>query len=55
MSVEILSGERKVTFRINEDVFWALKRLAVDKKTNVTALLDEALGDYLAKHKATKK
>jgi predicted transcriptional regulator len=53
--VNILTGERKVTFRIDEEIFWSLKQLALDKKTNATVLLEEALREYLVKHKALKK
>lgn len=50
MSVKLVS-EKKVTFRMDEEMFWSLKRLAVEEKTNVTTLLDEAVKDLLKKKK----
>jgi hypothetical protein len=41
----------KATFRMPPDLFWDLKQLAVDQRTNVTELVNEALRDLLAKYK----
>jgi hypothetical protein len=41
----------KATFRMPLDLFWDLKQLAVDQRTNVTDLVNEALLDLLAKYK----
>lgn len=54
MPLEILS-EKKVTFRIHEDLFWELKELAVSKRTNTTDLLNEAIRDVLVKYGKRKK
>jgi hypothetical protein len=40
----------KATFRMPSDMFWDLKQLAVDKRTNVTELVIEALSDLLIKY-----
>jgi antitoxin-like ribbon-helix-helix protein len=39
------------------DLFWDLKQLAVEKRTNVTELVNEALHDILVKYgkRKTKK
>jgi hypothetical protein len=41
----------KATFRMPPDLFWDLKQLAVDQRTNVTELVNEALTDLLTKYK----
>jgi hypothetical protein len=45
-----ISG-KMATFYMDENIYWYLKQLAIEKRTNVTALLDEALKEYLAKQR----
>jgi hypothetical protein len=41
--------QTKTTFRINTDLFWDLKRMALDERTNVTELINEAIYDLFVK------
>jgi hypothetical protein len=44
----------KATFRMKGKLFWGLKQLALDKKTNMTILINEAVHDLLTKHQKKK-
>ena len=41
----------KTTLKIDTDLFWDLKRLAVDERSNITPLVNEAISDLLTKYK----
>jgi hypothetical protein len=41
----------KTTLKIDTDLFWDLKRLAVDQRSNITPLVNEALSDLVAKYR----
>jgi hypothetical protein len=41
----------KTTLKIETDLFWELKRLAVDQRSNVTPLVNEAISDLIGKYK----
>lgn len=41
----------KATFRMPPNLFWDLKQLALDRRTNVTELVNEAISDLLTKYK----
>jgi hypothetical protein len=41
----------KTTLKIDTDLFWDLKRLAVDQRSNITPLVNEALSDLIAKYR----
>jgi hypothetical protein len=45
----------KTTLKINTDLFWDLKRLAVDERSNITPLVNEALSDLIVKYKKKAK
>jgi hypothetical protein len=45
----------KTTLKIETDLFWELKRLAVDQRSNVTPLVNEAIADLLGKYKKKVK
>ena len=55
MNEETLGEITRSTLRIDSDLFWNLKELAVHERTNVTALINEAITDLLAKRKRNKK
>jgi hypothetical protein len=45
----------KTTLKIDTDLFWDLKRLAVDQRSNITPLVNEAVSDLVAKYKKKAK
>ena len=45
----------KTTLKIDTDLFWDLKRLAVDERSNITPLVNEALTDLIVKYKKKAK
>jgi hypothetical protein len=45
----------KTTLKIETDLFWELKRLAVDQRSNVTPLVNEAISDLIGKYKKRAK
>jgi hypothetical protein len=45
----------KTTLKIETDLFWDLKRLAVDQRSNITPLVNEAISDLLAKYRKKAK
>jgi hypothetical protein len=45
----------KTTLKIDTDLFWDLKRLAVDQRSNITPLVNEALSDLVAKYRKKAK
>jgi hypothetical protein len=45
----------KTTLKIDTDVFWDLKRLAVDQRSNITPLVNEALSDLVSKYRKKVK
>jgi hypothetical protein len=45
----------KTTLKINTDLFWDLKRLAIDERSNITPLVNEALSDLIVKYKKKAK
>lgn len=45
----------KTTLKIDMDLFWDLKRLAVDERLNITPLVNEALSDLIVKYKKKAK
>jgi hypothetical protein len=45
----------KTTLKIDTDLFWDLKRLAVDQRSNITPLVNEALSDLIVKYKKKAK
>lgn len=45
----------KTTLKIDTDLFWDLKRLAVDQRSNITPLVNEALSDLIAKYRKKTK
>jgi hypothetical protein len=45
----------KTTLKIDTDLFWDLKRLAVDERSNITPLVNEALSDLIAKYRKKGK
>jgi hypothetical protein len=45
----------KTTLKIDTDLFWDLKRLAVDERSNITPLVNEALSDLIVKYKKKTK
>ena len=45
----------KTTLKIDMDLFWDLKRLAVDERSNITPLVNEALSDLIVKYKKKAK
>ena len=45
----------KTTLKIDTDLFWDLKRLAVDERSNITPLVNEALSDLIIKYKKKAK
>jgi hypothetical protein len=45
----------KTTLKIDTDLFWDLKRLAVDQRSNITPLVNEALSDLIAKYRRKVK
>jgi hypothetical protein len=45
----------KTTLKIDTDLFWDLKRLAVDQRSNITPLVNEALSDLVAKYRKKGK
>ena len=45
----------KTTLKIDTDLFWDLKRLAVDERSNITPLVNEALSDLIVKYKKKAK
>jgi hypothetical protein len=45
----------KTTLKIDMDLFWDLKRLAVDQRSNITPLVNEALSDLIAKYRRKAK
>jgi hypothetical protein len=45
----------KTTLKIDTDLFWDLKRLAVDQRSNITPLVNEALSDLIAKYRKKAK
>jgi hypothetical protein len=45
----------KTTLKIDIDLFWDLKRLAVDERSNITPLVNEALSDLIVKYKKKAK
>jgi hypothetical protein len=45
----------KTTLKIDIDLFWDLKRLAVDQRSNITPLVNEALSDLVAKYRKKAK
>ena len=53
MSTRVLTedssaGEVKVTFRLRKEIIRGLKHMAADKDTNVTALVSQALTEFLS-------
>ena len=46
-----LTDEIKTTWRISKDLLKQFKHLATDKETNVTALVTDAMKEYLERHK----
>ena len=58
MSPKENKGEEKyvkTTLKIDTDLFWDLKRLAVDERSNITPLVNEALSDLIVKYKKKAK
>jgi hypothetical protein len=58
MSPKENEGEKKyvkTTLNIDTDLFWDLKRLAVDQRSNITPLVNEALSDLIAKYRKKAK
>lgn len=55
MDTEVLGEITRSTLRIDSDLFWSLKELAVHERTNVTNLVNEAITDLLAKYGSKKK
>ena len=58
MSPKENEGEEKyvkTTLKIDTDLFWDLKRLAVDQRSNITPLVNEALSDLIAKYRKKAK
>ena len=58
MSPKENKGEEKyvkTTLKIDTDLFWDLKRLAVDERLNITPLVNEALSDLIVKYKKKAK
>jgi hypothetical protein len=45
----------KTTLKIDTDLFWDLKRLAVDQRSNITPLVNEAISDLIAKYRKKAK
>lgn len=45
----------KTTLKIDTDLFWDLKRLAVDQRSNITPLVNEAISDLIAKYRRKAK
>lgn len=45
----------KTTLKIDTDLFWDLKRLAVDQRTNIMPLVNEAISDLIGKYKKRSK
>jgi hypothetical protein len=45
----------KTTLKIDTDLFWDLKRLAVDQRSNITPLVNEALSDLIGKYRRKAK
>lgn len=45
----------KTTLKIETDLFWDLKRLAVDQRSNITPLVNEAISDLIAKYRKKAK
>jgi hypothetical protein len=45
----------KTTLKIDTDLFWDLKRLAVDQRSNITPLVNEALSDLVSKYRKKVK
>lgn len=45
----------KTTLKIDTDLFWDLKRLAVDQRSNITPLVNEALSDLVVKYRKKAK
>jgi hypothetical protein len=45
----------KTTLKIETDLFWELKRLAVDQRSNVTPLVNEAISDLIGKYRKKAK
>jgi hypothetical protein len=45
----------KTTLKIDTDLFWNLKRLAVDERSNITPLVNEALSDLIVKYRKKAK
>ena len=45
----------KTTLKIETDLFWDLKRLAVDQRSNITPLVNEAIADLLTKYRKKTK
>jgi hypothetical protein len=45
----------KTTLKIDMDLFWDLKRLAVEERSNITPLANEALSDLIVKYKKKAK
>ena len=43
----------KTSLRINTNVFWSLKRLALDQRKSIAELADEAFRDLLKKYRYT--
>jgi hypothetical protein len=41
----------KTTLNVETDLFWELKRLAVDQRSNLTPLVNEAIKDVLTKYR----
>ena len=53
-SLQIMPSKEKyvkTTLKIDTDLFWDLKRLAVDERLNITPLVNEAISDLLTKYK----
>ena len=58
MSPKENEGEEKyvkTTLKIDTDLFWDLKKLAVDQRSNITPLVNEALSDLIAKYRKKAK
>jgi hypothetical protein len=40
----------KTSLRLNNEIFWSVKHLALDKRKSITQLADEAFRDLLKKY-----
>lgn len=50
--LDLIEARSQICYRLTREKRDALHRLALDRHTNVQGLLDEAVGDLLAKHQA---